>query len=201
MVPPFPFVRVSRGWGEGTDREVAGEPTEVSAGGPAVRAVAAGGTLSPCAQGVSGCPLPACRAEQRPSGTGEPPWAAGTGGGIAATSQKAPAVVNTAHGAAGNPVKVTSLCAHAARPVWASQLLSWGRCGGCRCLSLAEPRSRRWLGSAVFPGCVQGSPLARESSESCVTPSSTSSRPRPGWQLGGIRFSNESWECRFCCEV
>lgn len=73
LVPPFPFVRLSRGWGEGADREVAGGPTEVSAGGPAVRAVAAVGTLSPCAQGVSGCPLPASREDQWPS---SPPRAA-----------------------------------------------------------------------------------------------------------------------------
>lgn len=53
----------------------------------------------------------------------------------------------------------------------------------------------------MFPGCVQGSPLASESSPSCVTPSPAASRPRPGWQLGAIPFSSESWECGFCCEV
>lgn len=76
----------------------------------------------------------------RRSGTEEPPWAAGTGGGISATSQKAPAVVNTAHGAAGKPVKVTSLCAHAARPIWAPRLcLGDGvvAAGACRCRSRA----------------------------------------------------------------
>lgn len=51
------------------------------------------------------------------------------------------------------------------------------------------------------PRLRAGISLGEGESESCVTPCSTSSRPRPGWQLGGIRFSNKSWECRFCCEV
>lgn len=137
----------------------------------------------------------------RRSGTEEPPWAAGTGGGISATSQKAPAVVNTAHGAAGKPVKVTSLCAHAARPIWAPRLLSWGWCGGCRCLSLPEPRSRCWLCSAVFPGCVQGSPLARERARAASHPALPPPAPGRGgsWVASdlAIRAGNAGSAVRF----
>lgn len=128
----------------------------------------------PRALGCRPCPPRGARAlcsSPRPSGTEEPPWAAGTGGGTAATSQEAPAVVNTARGAAGSPVKVVSLCAHAARAIRAPQLLSWARCGGCRCPWLP------WLCSAVFPGRA-GISLGEEQQCECVTPSFTP--PAPG---------------------
>lgn len=50
------------------------------------------------------------------------------------------------------------------------------------------------VGSArrCFPAASRDLPWRGSSSASCVTPSFTSSRPRPGWQLGGIRFSSKN---------
>lgn len=82
-----------------------------------------------------------------------------------------------------------------------SPALSWGWCGGCRCLSLPEPRSRCWLCSAVFPGCVQGSPLARERARAASHPALPPPAPGRGgsWVASdlAIRAGNAGSAVRF----
>lgn len=173
-----------------------GCPAEVGAGGPAARAVAAGGTLSPCA-GLP--PVPSARStgplllpaplrhggaalgcgdrrwhrRHQPGGTGcskHSAWGGGEPGkGRLLVCTRSPSYP-------GSPAVVLGTVRWLPVPVAPLALL-----GGVP----RQGRDLPWRGAAVR---VRHTLLH-------------SSRPRPGWQLGAIRFSSESWQCRFCREV